>query len=307
MSIIQKAVDKIESESTSKIELDKNQSFRHKRKSPWVNSKNSLSQVNTKVADHLSSLNIDNIIDIDQYNPYKDNLNNDSETVTRSINEFSSLKRPLLQNIKQASIYENADANIKNKTSEANIIMVTSAESGEGKTFASINLAKNIARSSENHVVLIDADTVKKDLTEIFELKNRKGLTDVIEGKYSSPEEVINNTNLKNLQIIGAGLSEDADAELLSGDKMKQFLKFLLGPLQRSKVIIIFDSPPISLSSEAQFLASIVGQVLLVVKAGKTSTGKVKRCTEYLDNTKPIGMVLNWASKDENTGYYTAN
>jgi receptor protein-tyrosine kinase len=67
--------------------------------------------------------------------------------------------------------------------------------------------------------------------------------------------------------------------------------------------IVIFDSPPLLVSSESRLLANLMGQLLIVVEANKTPQSLVQESLGYLDSSKIIGLVLN-KSQRAVTSYY---
>jgi Mrp family chromosome partitioning ATPase len=68
--------------------------------------------------------------------------------------------------------------------------------------------------------------------------------------------------------------------------------------------IILFDSPPLLLTSESRVLASVVGQITLVVRAGSTPQQAVLDALDMLGDSKPIGLVLNQCDEQTRKGYY---
>jgi Mrp family chromosome partitioning ATPase len=68
--------------------------------------------------------------------------------------------------------------------------------------------------------------------------------------------------------------------------------------------IVLFDAPPILVTTEAQVLTRLAGQVMVVVEAGKTEQNLVQEAVGLLDNTKIIGMILNKSRSSMGGGYY---
>ena len=106
--------------------------------------------------------------------------------------EYRQIKRPLLRNaaMDEASIGE-----------AANIIMVCSAESGDGKSFTSINLSFSLAVERDIEVLLVDADILKPQISGLFGLQDRPGLTDLLEDDSIKPDDVISPTDIGGLAV----------------------------------------------------------------------------------------------------------
>ncbi len=198
--------------------------------------------------------------------------------------QYRRIKRPLLANItgKGAAAVDNGRR-----------IMVASSVPGEGKTFTSFNLALSIALERDHSVLLIDGDVAKSDMTNILGLENRPGLLDVLNDERVRVEQVVLPTNVPRLKVLPAGQWNEISTELLASRRMEQ----VLDEISRSmpNCVVVFDSPPLLATAEAQVLAASMGQILVVVAAGKTPQGVVKAGMEALDEEKSINLVLNLA------------
>ncbi|PCH51947.1 MAG: protein tyrosine kinase [Cellvibrionales bacterium] len=196
---------------------------------------------------------------------------------------FRIVKRPLIMNMAG-----DGAADIDN----ANMIMVTSALQGEGKTFCTISLAMSIAMEQDKTVLLVDADTAKASAGKLCGVPhNALGLVDVLENENIGLEDVIVSTNIPNLRIVPAGNVHERSTELLASDNMRVIMKQLSERyLDR---VVIFDSPPILLATEASVLAHYMGQIVFVVAAEDTSQHAIKEALQYLGNDQIVGMLLN--------------
>tara|TARA_B110000259_G_scaffold99033_1_gene114316 strand:+ start:7569 stop:8609 length:1041 start_codon:yes stop_codon:yes gene_type:complete len=210
-------------------------------------------------------------------------------------NTFRMVKRPLLNNVmgKGATVLDNA-----------NLIMVTSSLSGEGKTFSAINLAMSIAMERDNEVLLIDADINKPSHHDVFGFKAEMGLTDYLRGKVTDMSRVLYKSNIPSLTLMPAGTKTAHGTELLASEAMHLFVDEISKKYKNR--IIIFDSPPLLLPTEASVLASHMGQVVVVVQAEKTRQGDIKKSLSMLSN-KIVLLLLNQAydkTQIGNYGYY---
>ena len=196
---------------------------------------------------------------------------------------YRIIKRPLLMNIAGEGAVQ---------VSHANMIMVTSALQGEGKTFSAINLAMSIAMEQDKTVLLVDADTAKASAGELCGVApDARGLVDVLEHKDIGIADVIMQTNISNLRIIPAGHVHERSTELLASEHMRLIMNELSE--RYADRVVIFDSPPILLATEASVLANYMGQIVFVVAAEETSQHAIKGALQYLGQDKVVGMVLN--------------
>ena len=210
-------------------------------------------------------------------------------------NTFRMIKRPLLNNVmgRGATVLDNA-----------NLIMVTSSLDGEGKSFSAINLAISIAMEKDKQVLLIDGDVNKPSHSEIFGFEAKYGLTDLLTGRVKDMSKVLYKTNIPSLTLMTAGSKTSHANELLASEAMGRFAKEI-STYYKDRVII-FDSPPLLLPTEASVLASHMGQVIVVVQAEKTQEQQVRKSLSLLSN-KIVLLLLNQAREKTlvgNYGYY---
>ena len=208
--------------------------------------------------------------------------------------EFRRIKRPLL---------DNAARNMPNDDEEhMNVIMVASAMPGAGKTFCSVNLAASISLERELNVLLIDADVAKPHVSSAFGLADRRGLLDLLIDDSLSFEDVIVRTDLNDLQVLPAGAKHSQSTELLASDKMAELLHEVATRYEDR--IIVMDSPPLLLTSEAPAVSRLAGQIALVIESGKTTTSAIEDALELLDKDKAINVILNKSLYSQRGGYY---
>ena len=207
--------------------------------------------------------------------------------------EFRRIKRPVLANARQGF----AEA-----TDHMNVIMLASALPNAGKTFCSVNLAVSVSLERELNVLLIDADVAKPHISRAFGLENRRGLIDLLEDDSIDIADLLVRTDLNGVQVIPAGRSHAQATELLASDRMTEVVDEIA--TRYSDRIIILDSPPLLVTSEAQALAMQVGQVVLVIESGKTSHQTVRQVLEVLDREKAINFILNKSRRTVTQDYY---
>ena len=180
------------------------------------------------------------------------------------------------------------------------IILVTSAEAGDGKTTISANLAAIIAQSGKK-VMLVDCDLRRPRIHRFLRLQNRVGMTDLFREGYDvdsvTQQWVI--SSLVSISVITSGSLPPNPAELLGSQKMNHLLQEFS---ERADVVVI-DSPP-SMVSDAQVLAAKSDGVLMVLQPGKTHMGAAYAAREQFTRAGAhiVGAVFNRIQRRQ--GYY---
>ncbi len=182
-----------------------------------------------------------------------------------------------------------------------NLIMVTSALPGEGKSFTAINLAISIAMELDNTVMLVDADVARPSILNMLGLPPSKGLLDVLQNNSLDISGVMLKTNIEKLSILPSGTPHARATELLASDAMIRLLDDM--STRYSDRIIIFDSPPLLLTTEARVLATHMGQVVMVVNAENTAQAAVKQAITTIESCPVKMMILNQVRTPKSAGY----
>lgn len=207
--------------------------------------------------------------------------------------EFRVIKRPVVRNA-----VGRAGIKIKN----GNLIMVTSALPGEGKTFTSINLALSIAMELDTTVLLVDGDVAHPDLPKQLGVSNSPGLLELLTRDDLDVGDVLVRTDIPNLSILPAGSHHRRATELLASEQMAVLLRELAS--RYPDRIIVFDSPPLLATTEARVLATHMGQIIMVVAADNTRQNAVKLALSTIESCEVVLMVLNKADKTDVGTYY---
>jgi exopolysaccharide/PEP-CTERM locus tyrosine autokinase len=208
-----------------------------------------------------------------------------NQVVTPIAEEFRLVKRHLLQTARTVAAADQQ---------RARMILVCSAQPNEGKTFCAINLALSMAAEKDVEILLVDADFAKPDVLNQLGIADGPGLLDVLSGGVAHAEDCILDTDVPQLSVLPAGTKTSADTELLASDRARAVLDGLAAANPRR--IVIFDSPPALAASPASVLAYHAGQVMLVVRADKTSESDLREATAMLDACEHIQLVLNSVS-----------
>ena len=204
--------------------------------------------------------------------------------VTGLAEEFRIIKRQLLR----ATSGKTGVPADKRQT-----IMVCSAAPDEGKTFCAINLALSLASEKDVEVLLIDGDFNKPEILSILGLEGGPGLIDAIADPKLDPNSFIIQTDIDRLSVLPSGRQANNVPELLASERTRHVLDALTeGHPER---IVIFDSPPALMASPASVLASKVGQVMMVVRADKTTESDLREAIGLLSGCEHVSLMLNGA------------
>jgi exopolysaccharide/PEP-CTERM locus tyrosine autokinase len=211
--------------------------------------------------------------------------------------QYRAIKRPL---IKHAFLDEAPAPGGAAGSSRS--IMVTSALPGDGKTFTCVNLALSMALEKDHTVLLVDGDVAKPHISQAFGAGGEPGLLDFLAEPERAVESVILPTDVPRLSLLPVGRRADHASELLASARMRALIRRLeeLDPAG----IVIVDSPPILLTSEARVLASLFGQVLLVVKANVTPQQGVLESVRIVGEGPRLGLVLNHVAGAGTAAYH---
>ncbi len=180
-------------------------------------------------------------------------------------------------------------------------LVITSAGAKEGKTFVTANLALTMARQGKQ-VIVVDADLRRPALHKRFGTDNAEGLTTVL-ASGRSIEEVLAATEIEGLWLLPSGPIPPNPVELLASDKMMELCQALANKAD----LVLYDTPPIIMVSDAPTLASQSDGVLLVIEQGGVSRRLVAEARDVLAraHARTIGAVLNKVTRQAGHYYYS--
>jgi exopolysaccharide/PEP-CTERM locus tyrosine autokinase len=201
---------------------------------------------------------------------------------TPLVEDFRIIKRPLIK--RAFGPRPAADR-------PGNLIMITSSLPGEGKTYCSINLAMSIAMELDHTVLLIDADVARPSVMRTLGLPAQRGLMDLLLDDKIDMADVMLRTNVDTLTLLPAGTSNPRATELLASQAMSTIVTEIAN--RYPDRIVIFDSPPLLLTSEAHVLASHMGQIVVVVEAERTTQHAVKEALVQLEGLNNVSLIYN--------------
>lgn len=178
-------------------------------------------------------------------------------------------------------------------------ILITSSIPGEGKTTVASNLA--IALSQANlRVLLVDIDVRKGSVRDSFGLKQSKGIANCLtEGLPFS--NVVQESSIPRVSVIAAGKSDIESSQLFASAQMKRFIQ----EARDSFDLVIYDTPPLTVISDAAMVAPHIGAVLMVARSGYTPARVLKTGLAILQDSKArlIGAILNDHESSDNRSY----
>lgn len=178
-------------------------------------------------------------------------------------------------------------------------ICLTSGLASEGKSTTILNLAISFAETGSK-VLLIDGDMRRPSQARLLIEKASPGLSNVLAG-LCEPEEAIRKEVKPNLDMLFAGELPPNPLELLGSPRMKQLMDDLSGKYD----IILVDTPPVSIVSDACEVASVTDGVLFLVRQNLTEKEAVLRGVRQLElsNARLLGFVMNGISNDGGKSY----
>lgn len=203
--------------------------------------------------------------------------------------EFRKLKEALVKAIKSPETFNN-------------VVLISSAHHGEGKSLVVVNLAISLAQEFDHTVLIVDADLRLPSCHRYLEVTPEQGLADcLLDGVDLS--KVLINTGIGNLVLLPAGKAVKNPLELFSSNAMRRLIAEIK-ERYRDRIILI-DTPPVLLFAETRSLADLADGAVLVVREGKTSLEDVQECLALLNN-KVMGLVYNATDYTQTcSGYYS--
>ncbi len=178
-------------------------------------------------------------------------------------------------------------------------LVVVSPGPGEGKTTVSSNLSIVLAQANLK-VLYVDTDFRRGRLHQMYNLENNKGLGEYLTENFSL-DQVVHKTETPNLSVITCGKSVIDSAQLLGSHRMVEFIR----ETRKRFDMVIYDTPPVTIISDAAIMMSQVDGCLLSIRCGFTTVRILNRALALIkeSKTKLIGVVLNAVPMQDNTSY----
>jgi protein-tyrosine kinase len=168
--------------------------------------------------------------------------------------------------------------------------LVTSAMLSEGKSTVAAYLAITAAVYKKRKTILVDCDLRRPTVHKLFNLPVENGVTDLIDGSIKV-EDAVKSTPLEHLWVVTAGTMKSNPTELFEGDSVKKAIEQIKFYFD----LLFVDCAPVIPVSDPVVLAPELDGLLLVVKAGSTQLGVIKRACDIISKSESrvVGVVLN--------------
>jgi protein-tyrosine kinase len=173
----------------------------------------------------------------------------------------------------------------------ANLVMVTSARPGEGKSFSALNLAVSVAQNGLSDVLLVDVDAKPRSLSTLLGLRDRPGLLDLVDQPDLRAEDLLVRTAVEGFQVMPLGIASAGAADA----GVTRALATAIERIRRrfTHHVIILDTAPCLSTSDPSTLAPLVDQVIMVVEAGRTQRAELGASLELVKACPNLILVLN--------------
>jgi capsular exopolysaccharide synthesis family protein len=170
------------------------------------------------------------------------------------------------------------------------VVVVTSPESGEGKSRTAANLAVVLAQAG-HRALLVDADFRRPSQHRIFGRVRNVGLSNLIVQDVPEAEAITLVDGVPNLWLLTSGPTPPDPSELLGSGRMRELTQLLRTHFK----FVIVDTPPINAVTDASILAASASATILVVEHGRTTFPALKRAKQMLDRVgaHTVGIVMN--------------
>ena len=180
-------------------------------------------------------------------------------------------------------------------------LLITSPSPTEGKSLTLANLGVVMAQAGQR-VILVDTDLRRPTLHRIFGLSNDSGLTSALFNEDSDVDRWLQPTEVENLRVLASGPLPPNPSELLGSQRMER----LVEKLKAHADVVLFDSPPSLVVTDAAVLTNRVDGTILIIDAGTTRRGLAQRTKYDLEKVGAniLGATLNRVSLDGRSGYY---
>ena len=232
------------------------------------------------------------------------------EAVAAGADERLRLAEPLVSFLMPVSLeadqYRTLRQLVERRRSDAacQVLAVTSAAAGEGKTVTALNLAGALAQSSNSRVLIIDADLHRPSVAAYLGLADRRapGLAEaILHEEFGLPQAVRRFESL-NVSVLLAGDGQLGPYELLSSPRLEKLLR----DARSFYDYVIIDTPPVVPLVDSRLLGRWVDGFIVVVAAHKTPRKLVAEALNLLDPVKVIGIVFNGDDRPlaAHYGYY---
>ena len=175
---------------------------------------------------------------------------------------------------------------------QRNLVLVTSSQAGEGKTFCAINLALSLALEDQIETILIDADIPRPKIRTRFGMEKGPGLIDCLQSDDRDFCSVMRRAKEAPLSIIGEGRSLERSGDIFASEKCQKLFAEIAAANRDG--IVIVDAPPALTVTDAVILAKYVDEIVFTVQANRTPESSVAATLDDLLDVNPnLSLLLN--------------
>jgi capsular exopolysaccharide synthesis family protein len=171
---------------------------------------------------------------------------------------------------------------------DALLLAVSSALEGEGKTTTSLGLGASIAADLEEQVLLVDLDLASRGLSRALGLDSSPGLGEYLAGA-TDLKLALRRTAMTNLWVLPAGSAVPNPSRPLRSSTMVS----LIARLRKEYRVVILDTPSMLSSSDAMLIASMADSLLLVARAGQSTTSDVTQALALAESVPQRAVIVN--------------
>jgi succinoglycan biosynthesis transport protein ExoP len=207
-----------------------------------------------------------------------------------------------------AEAYRSAGTSIlfgRNGSGTPHVLLVTSPQPECGKTTTTANLAVSLAEGGRR-VLIIDGDLRRPALPQLFGIKNKEGLSNLLDGvEPMDASHFVLPTSFAGVHVLCAGGIRGSVARLLHSDR----LAGVVDRFRRQYDFVLIDAPPLLGLTDARILARYTDGVILVCRAGRTSVDELDEASKVLaeDGTHILGTILNgYDLQREKSSHYSS-
>jgi capsular exopolysaccharide synthesis family protein len=178
-------------------------------------------------------------------------------------------------------------------------LAVSGTAQAEGKTLTALNLALCYSHLRERSILLVDGDLRTKGLSNLLELHQFPGLSDILESGFPCQSALLS-TDFSNLYVLPAGTSTVPAPELFSLERWKKFVAWS----KETFDLVLVDSPPIIELADTELILSACDGTLMVMRAGTTRRHALIKALYQIDARKLVGVVFNGYDDPAARTYY---
>ncbi len=214
------------------------------------------------------------------------------ETWPANKRDKKKLVYPEMKNRDILNMFRNLRTKLMTAAKDKNFsLLISSAVPGGGASFIASNIASVIAMQRAKSAILIDANLYNPDITKLFELEGKPGLSEYLAGDMGADQAVLYPTGVPNLYVMPAGNVVEEGLELFTGDRMKRLIKNMTDRLPR--VYVVLDVPSLNDSADTPILLQSCQKSMLVLPSEGVHQEKLEASIESMKLAEFVGAVYN--------------